>query len=301
MNYKTKIRTYIESDSQSQNDLEEISDIANDLVAQNDVLTSQLGLESKILTTNIIWLQILLSTINIGVHLFMIKTIYDILKKESERLVKVEKLYTIGQLAARLVHDMINPLAVIKMTMAMLLTGSDKIDGDIKEKYKLIERSTNRMIHQVNYVMDFVRTRELQLQQNSLKDIVHSASLTTKIPQNVSLNLPQNDVRLRCDKKQLEVMISNLLSNSVEAIDQNQGIITIKLYEEPKNAFIEVEDSGPGIPDNVMPKIFEPLFSTKAAGTGLGLLSCINIVNAHNGTIKVKNNPTRFIISIPKS
>jgi signal transduction histidine kinase len=231
----------------------------------------------------------------------MIKTIYDILKKESERLVKVEKLYTIGQLAARLVHDMRNPLAVIKMTMAMLLTGSDKIDGDIKEKYKLIERSTNRMIHQVNDVMDFVRTRELQLQQNSLKDIVHSASLTTKIPQNVSLNLPQNDVRLRCDKKQLEVMISNLLSNSVEAIDQNQGIITIKLYEEPKNAFIEVEDSGPGIPDNVMPKIFEPLFSTKAAGTGLGLLSCINIVNAHNGTIKVKNNPTRFIISIPKS
>ena len=76
----------------------------------------------------------------------------------------------------------------------------------------------------------------------------------------------------------------------------------IKLtLENDKKDFVKIilQDSGPGIPDEVLPKIFEPLFTTRAQGTGLGLVSCKNIVDQHGGTIQVFNNPTKFEISLP--
>ena len=65
-------------------------------------------------------------------------------------------------------------------------------------------------------------------------------------------------------------------------------------------AEMEVEDEGEGIPDDVLPKIFDPLFTTKQIGTGLGLSSCQSIIHQHNGTIHAYNNPTRFVIKLPK-
>ena len=67
-----------------------------------------------------------------------------------------------------------------------------------------------------------------------------------------------------------------------------------------KNTIIEIEDSGPGISENDVANIFEPLFTTKPCGTGLGLVSCKNIVENHGGTLTVKQNPTTFVITLPK-
>ena len=78
------------------------------------------------------------------------------------------------------------------------------------------------------------------------------------------------------------------------------GYITIRIKETENDLIFEFEDSGPGIPKNILPKIFDPLFTTKASGTGLGLLSCKNIVEEHNGSISVKNNPTVFTVKLPK-
>jgi signal transduction histidine kinase len=96
------------------------------------------------------------------------------------------------------------------------------------------------------------------------------------------------------------VLFSNLISNAVQAIGGKEGTVTVRLDDDLQDVIIEVEDSGPGIPDDVLPKIFEPLFTTKQYGTGLGLVSCKNIVDAHKGKITVQNNPTKFIIRIPK-
>ena len=79
------------------------------------------------------------------------------------------------------------------------------------------------------------------------------------------------------------------------------GEITVK-YSESKNLVdIEIQDSGPGIPDEIISTIFDPLVTTKQRGTGLGLASCKSIVEQHKGTISVKNNPTTFHIKIPKN
>lgn len=299
LKYKKAINNFVDADS-SESEIIEISAIADQLVKQNNRLTADLAFEVESLTITLIWLQITLAIVNIATHLFMIYLIYRILKTETENLMKMERMYAIGQMSARLAHDMKNPLSVIKMTMSMLLMNSEKIDAETRNYYRLIDTSTSRVIHQINDVMDFVKAKKLQLEVHSAKDIVYSASITTEIPQNIKLNLPSNDVQIRCDRRQMEVLLSNLIANAVEAIDEKPGTVTIRIIESQKNTSFEVEDSGPGIPDQVMPKIFEPLFTTKQKGTGLGLVSCKSIVEAHGGTINVQNNPTRFIIAIPK-
>lgn len=300
--YDEKITEFTESGRgvDTKSNLLEISQIAEKLVEQNDALTLDLGLEVEKLSANLILLQITLAIVNIGVHLFMMWLILRILREDTARLTKMERLYTIGEMSARLAHDLRNPLGVIKMTSDILLTKSDGVDEKTKERYKMIEMSARRMNHQIDDVMDFVRTKEPQLRENSVKEIITSAAKTTEIPPNIQFNLPENDMSLRCDQKQLVVLLSNLISNAVQAIGEKGGTVSIRLDSDLHDAIIEVEDSGPGIKDDIMPKIFDPLFTTKPHGTGLGLVSCKNIIDTHKGKITVQNNPTRFIIRIPK-
>ncbi|HEY8109433.1 MAG TPA: HAMP domain-containing sensor histidine kinase [Candidatus Nitrosotenuis sp.] len=300
--YNEKITEFIRSEpgTDTKSKLLEINQIAEKLVEQNDAMTLDLGLEVEKLSSNLILLQITLAVINIVVHLFMMWLILKILREDTARLTKMERMYTIGEMAARLAHDLRNPLGVIKMMSEILLAKSDDIDEKTKERYKMIEMSARRMNNQIDDVMDFVRTKEPQLRENSVREIIVSASKTTEIPTNIQLILPENDVSLRCDQKQLVVLMSNLISNAVQAIGEKNGTVIIRLDGDLQDVIIEVEDSGPGIKDNIMPKIFEPLFTTKHHGTGLGLVSCKNIVDTHKGKITVQNNPTKFIIKIPK-
>jgi signal transduction histidine kinase len=300
--YNEKITEFIRSEpgTDTKSKLLEINQIAEKLVEQNDAMTLDLGLEVEKLSSNLILLQITLAVINIMVHLFMMWLILKILREDTARLTKMERMYTIGEMAARLAHDLRNPLGVIKMMSEILLAKSDDIDEKTKERYKMIEMSARRMNNQIDDVMDFVRTKEPQLRENSVREIIVSASKTTEIPTNIQLILPENDVSLRCDQKQLVVLMSNLISNAVQAIGEKNGTVIIRLDGDLHDVIIEVEDSGPGIKDNIMPKIFEPLFTTKHHGTGLGLVSCKNIVDTHKGKITVQNNPTKFIIKIPK-
>jgi two-component system sensor histidine kinase HydH len=96
----------------------------------------------------------------------------------------------------------------------------------------------------------------------------------------------------------MKIVLINLLVNAIQAIGVD-GKITIRAFDHPDKKIIWVEDTGPGIPEEYLTKIFEPLFTTKQQGTGLGLSSCLNIINQHGGTITAKNNPTTFIITIP--
>ena len=107
-------------------------------------------------------------------------------------------------------------------------------------------------------------------------------------------------MKIDCDPLKLDAVFINLIVNSIQAMPEG-GEINIKIFEKDNMAILEFSDSGQGIPENDLHKVFEPLFTTKQKGTGLGLASCKNIVEQHDGKISVKNNPTTFIIKIPKS
>ena len=95
------------------------------------------------------------------------------------------------------------------------------------------------------------------------------------------------------------MVFDNLITNALQSINDN-GCITIRIIDLENDVIIDVEDSGPGVPDDIISKIFEPLFTTKKKGTGLGLASCKSIVEQHGGTISVKNDPSTFSIKLPK-
>ncbi len=114
----------------------------------------------------------------------------------------------------------------------------------------------------------------------------------------ITINLPEKDITLNCDARKMEGVMSNLLNNAVHAL-AGQGEIDVTISVDAKFSIIQVKDSGHGIPNENLDKVFEPMFTTKKTGTGLGLVICKSIVEQHKGTISVSNKPTTFTIQIP--
>ena len=211
-----------------------------------------------------------------------------------------KKFSVIGELAARLAHDLRNPLTIIKNTVEILNTrhmyeSSEQDKSDIAR----LDRAITRMVHQIEHVMDFVRVKPLEITETNLIEIVESAIYSIPVPSEITINYPKTDIKFFCDPIQLEIVFINLLVNAIQAME-DKGKIFIKFKEEQNFVIIEVEDTGPAIPEDIIPYIFEPLVTTKMVGTGLGLATCKTIIEEHNGTIKVKNNPVSFIITLPK-
>jgi len=203
-------------------------------------------------------------------------------------------------LASRLAHDLRNPLSIMKITVELLkIRSSNNIDEKTREQYERLERAISIMSHQIDGVMDFVRTKPLKLEAASISEIIKSAVHSIKKPKNITIKLPENDSRIICDVKKLEVVFANLILNATQAIDE-KGMITILIKQNADYVTAQVEDSGPGISYDIIHKIFDPLFTTKQTGTGLGLSSCKNMVEQHGGTINVTNNPSTFTIILPR-
>lgn len=133
----------------------------------------------------------------------------------------------------------------------------------------------------------------------SLRQAIESSLSKVNVPSDIEVSIDKNDVKISCDAVKLDAVFINLIVNSVQEMHRG-GKIEIKISDEGDLAEIRFIDSGDGIPDVDMKKIFEPLFTTKQKGTGLGLASCKNIIEQHHGEISVKNNPTTFTIRLPK-
>ncbi len=225
----------------------------------------------------------------------------DELKELNKEIISSERLSSIGSLASRLAHDLRNPLSVIKNATEILnLRLSPNMDEKVDHQLAMVGRAISRMSHQIEDVLDFVNVADLKLEKTSIITIIESAVLGTIVPKQIKVNLPKNSATVICDPYRLEVVLSNLLKNSSQAIEGN-GEISIRIIDKKDNVLIEIEDSGSGIPESVLPKIFEPLFTTKQSGTGLGLASCNSIVERHGGALTVRNNPTVFTIRLPKN
>lgn len=218
--------------------------------------------------------------------------------KLNEDLIKSEKLSAVGQLASRLAHDIRNPLSVIKNTVE-IAKKNKALDEKTISQLDRIDRATSKINYQISDTLDFVRTTSLQIKENSIRQILSLVVDRIEKPSTITINLPESDHTVKCDAEKLEVAIANLITNSIQAMD-GDGTINIRVNDQDKFYTIEIEDSGPGIPENVLPKVFEPLFTTKPKGTGLGLATVKNIVEQHGGSIYVKNNPTVFTIHLPK-
>ena len=224
----------------------------------------------------------------------------SIIQEKTEQLVSAERLSAIADLASRLAHDMKNPLTAIKGSIQIIKqVNHNKLDDLSIKRIEVIESSIFRMTHQIDNVLDFVKSTDLSITQVSLTELLVSAIESIRVPENITIVMPNSDYTISCDQAKLRVVLANIILNSIQAIEMQKGTVTISASKNDCHLVIEVTDSGPGIPNDILSKIFEPLFTTKQIGTGLGLASCKKIIEQHHGTIGVSNNPTRFSIILP--
>jgi len=219
---------------------------------------------------------------------------------KTDALIKSQKMAIIGELTSRLAHDLRNPLSVIKTAHGIM---KEKPKMDVKQRLEYnarIDRALLRIIHLVNDVLGFVRVTDLDLNESSVQSLIDSAIDSIDVPKQIEIIKPTDDFKINCDFRKLEAVFANLLTNSIQAIEK-EGKIELRLSSDNDSIKLEIEDTGSGIPKSIMPKIFDPLFTTKSNGTGLGLAICKTIIEQHGGTITVKSNPTTFTIILPKN
>ncbi len=235
----------------------------------------------------------------------IIRDITDLKEKEKleMQLLQSNKLATIGQLAAGTAHEINNPLGNISLYAQMLLKKAE--DKDTKEKLMVINDEANRAAQIVNGLLDFARQSELKLSHIDINKEIGKV-LSILAPQLKEIKVTTALVPLPpilADAGQIQQVIMNLLTNSIQSITEN-GEIMVKTTA--KDGFVEISiiDNGIGIPRENLDKIFDPFFTTKeqGKGTGLGLSISYGIIKRHNGSIEVKSEAgegTTFTIKLP--
>ncbi|TBR25104.1 MAG: GHKL domain-containing protein [Candidatus Nitrosotenuis sp.] len=220
--------------------------------------------------------------------------------EKTDELIKSQKLAIIGELASRMAHDLKNPLSTIKNVIEVM---ENKQKIRLEEKivyYGKLHRAIERISHQVDDVLEYGRSTQLNLQTCQITNLINQSILDGNFSNDIKINVERSDMKINVDTVKMEAVFTNLLVNAAQAIS-NKGTINVRILDNGANTIIAFEDSGPGIPQDALSKIFEPLFTTKQIGTGLGLSICRKIIEQHGGSIVAKNSPTTFIIRLPKN
>jgi signal transduction histidine kinase len=222
---------------------------------------------------------------------------------------QTEKLSALGRMAAGIAHEINNPLAGILLYSSRMRKKVTE-EGPIKEGLDVIVQETQRCKGIIQDLLEFSRDKEPEKAEASINDIIEKALSILEnefrlhhitVERNLSGEVPP----VRLDVNLMQQVFVNLLINAVEAIKEN-GVITIQSYVNPdrKMVGVRVADTGGGILQEDMVKIFEPFFSTKNNGTGLGLAVSYGIVQKHRGNIQVSSQTeegTCFTVEIPLS
>ena len=220
---------------------------------------------------------------------------------KQRKKIKNDKLAIIGKLSSNIAHDIRNPLGTIQNSRIIIEKENDDRNERISRELNRIKTSTKRISHQIEEVLNYVRTTPLHLRQNSLLKTIQDAINSIDIPETIDVKLPQNNVTFVYDQEKILIVFVNVILNAIQAIDGKNGHISISVDEKRSDVIVNVENSGPAISDDVLPKLFEPLFTTRLKGTGLGLSSCKNIIEQHDGSMSINQMPVKFSIKISKN
>lgn len=212
--------------------------------------------------------------------------------------IQADKLSSLGRMAAGIAHEINNPLAGILLYSSNLIKKVPET-GPLKKGLEVIIHETIRCRGIIQDLLEFSRQREPLKALADLNGVINKASsiLSNEFRLNrISLEkrLADNLPSVLIDVNQMEQVFINFFMNAIEAI-QGQGQISVRSYKDKDNqgVVVEIEDSGMGIPQEHLERIFEPFFSTKPKGTGLGLAVNYGIIQKHGGQLRVSSQPGR--------
>ncbi|MGB9003008.1 MAG: PAS domain-containing sensor histidine kinase [Nitrosotalea sp.] len=188
--------------------------------------------------------------------LSLVKKLEELNEHLREEKKQSTKLVLIGEKISQMNHNLRNPLHVVMMN-ADLINILAKKDGNenIVAKSETIKKASDSMLVHIGDLMNFIRDETLELEKKSLNEILNDAASLVQKPGTISIQLPENDVVCRCDPHKIQVVFMNLFTNAIEAMG-DVGKITVRSKETSAGVIIEVEDSGEGIPPEIVPRIF---------------------------------------------
>ncbi|MEN6582972.1 MAG: GAF domain-containing protein [Armatimonadota bacterium] len=228
--------------------------------------------------------------------------------KMEDEFRRMGELAAVGQLAASIAHELRNPLSSIKGA-AQFLQKEYENEAAIAEFLSIIIEEVNGLNRLTTEFLDFARPMQLELKPASVNSVVAKTLILMGVyitDNNVVVNqqLAESVPEIQADEKQLEQVLKNIIINSLQAMPSG-GMITIETGATPAGgAYISVTDTGVGIPQEKLERIFQPFFTTKTKGTGLGLSVVHKIVENHGGKIEVTSEidkGTTFRVVLPRS
>jgi signal transduction histidine kinase len=229
------------------------------------------------------------------------------------QLQQSEKSAVVGRLASAIAHEIRNPLNYINLSLDHLRS---KFAPDDAEKRRTFEKLTaqlktevGRINRQISDFLSYSRPTNPNLQPLDVRNVIEDSLRIVEAQaeeQNIKISLVEreNVPKISGDAEFLRSVFNNLFINAVQSMATTGGQLNITISSAQNNVKIEVKDTGCGIDEEHLEKIFEPYFSTKETGTGLGLAIVKKIVEVHNGTIDVESNSsdgTKFTIELPKA
>jgi len=239
------------------------------------------------------------------------------LRDAQERLLRTERLAAIGQLGASMCHELRNPLGVINNSVYYLNMKLGDVDEKAKKHLKIMDREIARSSKIVSDLLSLTEGKKPTVQKTRTNTIVQDALSRTTVPHTVAVitELGEGLPPLMADPDQIEQVFINLALNAVQAMTPPESLSRavetpnggeLKISTREKEGFIEIEfkDNGCGIPEENLGKLFEPLFTTKTKGIGLGLAISKRIIEAHSGSIAVESElgvGTTFRVRLPIS
>jgi signal transduction histidine kinase len=228
------------------------------------------------------------------------------LRDAQEQLIRKEKLAVLGQLAGGVGHELRNPLGAISNAVYFLNMVLEEPDPDVQETLEILQKEvkTSEMI--ISSLLDFARAKLPTRRKVDVNDVVQEALSRVTVPENVKV-VNQLDGRLPiilADSDQLGQVFGNIILNAVQAMPDGGQLVMQSEVPSPEWVAVSFTDTGVGIPEENLGKLFEPLFTTKAKGIGLGMAVTKTLVEGHGGKIEVESEVgvgTTFTVRLPIS
>ena len=208
----------------------------------------------------------------------------------------IEKLASTGRIARTIAHEVRNPLTNINLSVEQLR--EDSTDGNMEVMLDMIIRNSNRINQLIADLLNSTKSTELVFRKISINQILDETLVLAedriklkniKVEKNYAGNIPEISV----DAEKIKIAFLNIIVNAIEAMQADKGILTINTEERNGKCIVTISDNGSGIDQESLSKLFEPYFTSKPKGNGLGLTNTQNIVLSHNGHIQVESEQGR--------
>ena len=232
----------------------------------------------------------------------------DQLENSAQKLAQSERENAWREMAKQVAHEIKNPLTPMRLSIQSFQRNFELNSDDVEKK---IDEFSNTLIQQIdvmssiaNAFSDFAKMPEQNKEFLNLNEVIYSA-LDIFDSNFISFTSESDTISANLDKDQLIRVITNLVKNAIQSIpDDRTPVIDIYLSENSNNVIIKISDNGSGISEDIKHKVFEPKFTTKSSGMGLGLSIISNIVKSFNGTIEFESKKdigTTFSLTFPKN